>query len=141
MPRDIHLVLSKFNFQPKMTIYAIFPNCHCTYAPIFNSGDSTPQYPSHCTYSPNAEPALCGAQLLSNSKDHSASQHIKPFVYHSFHDYLAGLLFHLDLETIINRYHDDLNNSLGSPHPEIISDIPKVSMAAHTQPCSMTTIS
>ena len=123
MPGDIHLVLSKFDFQSKTTIYAICPNFHCTYAPIFNPGDSITQYPSCCTHSPNAESALCGAQLLSNSKDNSASQPIKPFIYHSFHDYLAGLLSHLDLETIMDKYCDNLNNSLDSPPPEIASDV------------------
>ena len=41
MPGDICSVLSKFTFQSKMTIYAVFPNCHCTHAPIFDPGDST----------------------------------------------------------------------------------------------------
>lgn len=123
MPGEIRSVLSKFDFQSKTTIYAVCPNCHCTYAPIFDPGDSTPRYPSRCIHSSNAESAPCGAQLLSNSKDNKASQPIKPFVYHSFHDYLAGLLSRPDLETSMDKYCDDLNNSLGSPPPEIVSDV------------------
>ena len=75
---NINSVLSKFDFQSKTTIYAVCPKCHCTYAPLYNHGDSTPQYPSHCTHSPNAELGPCGAKLLSNSKASSSSKPIKP---------------------------------------------------------------
>ena len=123
MPGNINSVLSKFDFQSKITIYAVCPKCHCTYAPLYNPGDSTPQYPSHCTHSPNAESGPCGAKLLSNSKASSSSKPIKPFIYHSFHDYLAGLLSRPDLETLMDKCCDDLNDSLGSPPPELVSDI------------------
>ena len=123
MPGNINSVLSKFDFQFKTTIYAICPKCHCTYAPLYNPGDSTPQYPSHCTHSPNAESGPCGAKLLSNTNASSSSKPIKPFIYHSFHDYLASLLSHPDLETLMDKCCNDLNDSLGSPPPELVSDV------------------
>ena len=123
MPGNINLVLSKFDFQSKATIYAVFPKCHCTYTPLYNHGDSTPQCPSHCTHSPNAELGPCGTQLLSNSKASSFSKPIKPFIYHRFHDYLASLLSCPDLETLMDKYCNNLNDSLGSPPPELVSDV------------------
>jgi hypothetical protein len=37
---------------------------------------------------------------------------IKPFVYHHFHDYLAGLLSRSNLEQLMDKACDDLMESL-----------------------------
>jgi hypothetical protein len=48
---------------------------------------------------------------------------IKPFVYHHFHDYLAGLLSRPDLEQAMDKSCDDLMESLDQPPPKFVRDI------------------
>lgn len=123
MPGNMRDVLNNFDLQSKTTIYATCPECHCTYAPQFGPGDLTPRYPSNCTYITEPESTPCGARLLTDGEEGSVRKPIKPFVYHSFHDYLAGLLSRPDLEAVMDKYCDDLNDSLPFPPPVMVSDV------------------
>ena len=48
---------------------------------------------------------------------------IKPFVYHSFHDYLASHLSWKDLEEVMDKACDELQDLIGGPLPSFASDV------------------
>jgi len=124
MPSNIRDAILQFDIESKTVIYAVCPTCHFTYAPRFALGDHTPQYPTHCTHHPTPESGQCGQPLLRRNKsDSHKSQPIKPFVYHSFHDYLASLLSRKDLEGMMDKACDDLHDASGQSLPEFASDI------------------
>lgn len=122
MPANIREVLSHFDLESRTVIYAVCPTCHCTYAPQFALGNDTPEYPSHCTHRPTPESGVCGQPLLRRNRSEK-SQPIKPFVYYSFHDYLAALLSRKDLEGLMDKACDDLHNASCEPLPEFASDV------------------
>ena len=110
MPSNIHAALLKFDLDNKTVIYAICPKYHCTYAPLISPGDTVAKYPSHCTNCTDPSSNQCGQPQLRHDgtgKENSWKP-IKPFVYHSFHDYLAGLLSWKDLEEAIDKACDEL---------------------------------
>ena len=116
MPTNIREALSQFNVESNTVVYAVCPNCHFTYAPQFALGDNTPKYPSHCTHQPTPESDVCGQPLLKCSQsDLHKPQPIKPFVYYSFHDYLAALLSCKDLEGLMDKACDDLHSTSSEP--------------------------
>ena len=124
MPTNIREALSQFNVESNTVVYAVCPNCHFTYSPQFALGDRTPKYPSHCTHRPTPESDVCGQPLLRRSQsDPHKPQPIKPFVYYSFHDYLAALLSRKDLEGLMDKACDDLHSTSSEPLPEFASDI------------------
>ena len=109
MPANSRDALSKFDIESKMIVYAVCPACHFTYAPQFTLRDNIPKYPSHCTHHPTPESGVCGQPLLRHNKSNPQNpQPIKPFIYHSFHDYLAALLSCKDLKTLMDKACDDL---------------------------------
>lgn len=80
---------AKFNLAGKTVPYAVC-GCHCTYAPIYAPGSTTPTYPKRCTHCPT--PGIeCGKDLLLVGADGERRPR-KTFLYHDFKDYLAGLL-------------------------------------------------
>lgn len=127
LPNNIRGALSKFELEAKTTTYAVCPACHCTYKPHFIEGDSLPQYPPLCTNKPNFTSEECSEPLLrrdfSNTRGSSSSCPIKPFVYHSFHDYLSGLLARKDLEQVMDKTCDDLAATLDKPPPSMATDV------------------
>lgn len=119
LPQNIRAALSTFDLMSSTTIYAICPTCHCTYAPSPNGS----KYPSRCTNIPSPKALPCDEPLLRSSINESTNddaddkhdehdeqdergqnQPIKPFVYHSIHDFIAGLLADPELE----QYMDDV---------------------------------
>ena len=124
IPSTITATLSKFNLDGQTTIYAVCPACHCTYKPDFNRNSSTPIYPERCSNKPQPESGECHEPLLESPVDSSPIRKpIKPFVYHHFHDYLAGLLSRPDLEQLMDKACDDLLESLGEPIPTFVKDV------------------
>lgn len=127
LPKSIRTALSRFNLEAKTTIYAVCPACHCTYKPYFVDGNPLPQYPPRCTNKPNLAPDECSEPLVKHDMADDGrsnfSRPIKPFVYHSFHDYLSGLLARKDLEEFMDKTCDDLNAALDEPPPSMVTDV------------------
>jgi hypothetical protein len=123
LPDSITDALSKFNFDGKTTIYAVCPRCHFTYKPQFKPGLSHAIYPKLCTNKPHPGSPLCNQALLEAQPDNHSPKPLKTFVYHSFHDYLGGLLARKDLEEVMDKSCDDLKESLKYPRPEIVKDV------------------
>ena len=125
MPSNIHVALSKFDLDNKTVIYAICPRCHCTYAPHISPGETLTKYPSHCTN--NTDPSLnqCGLPLLrcDGTGKEDLWKPFKPFVYHSFHDYLAGLLSWKDLEEVMDKACNELQGLIDRPLPRFALDV------------------
>jgi hypothetical protein len=117
VPQSIAQALAKFNLEGRTTVYAACPACHFTYEPCIVSGDSV--YPKHCTHrsTPGDEP--CNEVLLRN--DVSRPSPLKPFVYHSFPDYLAGLISQHEQE--MDKVCDDCYESLDHPAPTVLRDV------------------
>jgi hypothetical protein len=126
IPLSIHGTLSKLDLESHTIIYAVCPACHCTYKPIHSPREEFPRYPQHCTNIPHPEAEICGEQLLRDSVDEDDIQNdkpIKPFVYHDFRDYLAGLLSRPDLEGMMDKSCDNLLHAKDKDPPEFVRDI------------------
>lgn len=124
IPEKVRMALSQFDLEAKTTIYAVCPECHFTYPPI---GDTSPKYPLTCNNRRDLGSEECGTRLLQGnafeSDPDSVQKPIKPFVYHSFHDYLASLLSRKDLEIAMNKSCDDLMKDVGNSPPEYVKDV------------------
>ena len=125
MPNNIRAALSKFDLDNKTVIYAVCPRCHCTYAPYISPGETAAKYPSHCTNHTDPSSNQCGQPLLrrDGTGKEDSWKPIKPFVYHSFHDYLAGLLSRKDLEEAMDKACDELQGLIDGPLPSFASDV------------------
>jgi hypothetical protein len=123
IPPSITAALSKLNLEGRNTIYAVCPACHCTYKPHFNRDSSIPIYPEKCSNEPKPGSNRCGEPLLEASGTSKTMEPIKPFVYHHFHDYLAGLLSRPDLEQLMDKSCDNLMDSLDQPAPTYVGDV------------------
>ena len=60
---------------------------------------------------------------MEASGNHNTEKPIRPFVYHHFHDYLAGLLSRPDLEQLLDKSCDNLMDSLSQTQPTFIRDV------------------
>ena len=123
IPASIDAALSKLNLDGRTTVYAVCPACHCTYKPWFNRGSSIPIYPTHCTNKPQPENVECHESLLLAQGNSQTPKPIKTFLYHYFHDYLAGLLSRPDLEQLMDKSCDQLMESLNKPLGTFIGDV------------------
>jgi hypothetical protein len=104
IPKTINGALESFALEGHTVRYAVCPTCHCTYKPSMDP--NTTMYPYTCTNRPHpGEP--CGEALV-RTLPNGDLRPLKVFVYHSFHDYLAGLLARPDLEAIMDKRCDDL---------------------------------
>lgn len=122
IPPTIESALGRFKLDCKTVTYAVCPTCHCNYKPSFASGSTTPQYPAFCDNIP--EPGqTCGERLLHDTDGNGCAKPLKTYVYHSFHDFLAGLLSRPDLELEMNKASDDFMRSAQEPPPPYVADI------------------
>lgn len=115
IPHTLATSMSRFHLDNETlngqtTTYAVCPQCHAIYRPKFSPGSNTPTYPTDCDNRPDPE-SECSAKLLNDNKP------IKTYVYHSFHDYLAGILSRKDLEDMMDDSCDDLMASIQGEHP------------------------
>jgi hypothetical protein len=126
IPLSIRGALSKLDLESRTIIYAVCPACHCTYEPKYTPGEELPRYPQRCTNIPHPEAEICGEQLLRDFDDEDSLQGgkpIKPFVYHDFRDYIAGLLSRADLEGMMDKSCRDLLDANDKNWPESVRDI------------------
>ena len=128
IPLTMATVFSKFNLDGQTTIYAVCPKCHYTSMPTLKPGLSIATYPTHCGNRPNPDSDICNEPLLVINKDEedmSCSKPLKPFVYPSFHDYVARLLSRSDLENYMDSTCDVLMDSIRQKRqpPKFVTDI------------------
>ena len=125
MPSNIHAALSKFDLDNKTVVYAVCLRCHCTYTPYISPGEMAAKYLSHCTNHTDPSSNHCGQLLLRRDRTgkEDSWKPIKPFVYHSFHDYLAGLLSRKDLEEAMDKTCGELQGLIDGPLPSFASDV------------------
>jgi hypothetical protein len=115
---NIRGVLSQFNLQGKTTIYAACSVCHCTYALTKEIGSLKPVYPERCTNILRPREGQCNKVLLQPwDSSNTLYKLIKSFVYHHFHDYLAGLLSQLNIEKAMDETCDDFIAKIDNPLP------------------------
>lgn len=107
IPMTLQTALSRFKIDGKMTTYAVCPRCHCTYEPQILRGSANLRYPAVCTNTPNPSLGVCAEPLLQ-----STGKPLKTFEFHSFHDYLAGLLSRSDLESLMDQSCEDFKERL-----------------------------
>jgi hypothetical protein len=120
--RTMEAALSHFKLDGQTTTYAVCPACNCTFKPTVDLNSGNPRYPVSCSNRPKPEDGPCNEPLLWRSAD-GQSEPIKTFLYHHFHDYLAGLISRPDLEELMDKPCNDLLASIGSPPPRIIKDV------------------
>ena len=66
----------------------------------------------------------CSQPLLRcDTSNQESLRPIKPFVYHSFHDYLAGLLLIKDLEEVMDEAWNWLRDVVEGSLPDFILDV------------------
>jgi hypothetical protein len=122
IPPTIEAALARFNLDGQVTIYAVCPKCHYTYKPRYKLGSSIAIYPEKCTNNPHPESAVCNEPLL-HKKLNGDQKPIKIFVYHHFHDYLAGLLSRKDIEETMDQACDKLMDARSQPTPDFMCDV------------------
>jgi hypothetical protein len=115
IPLNVAEALSKFNLEGRTVTYACCPQCLQTYKPEFKRGSTIPIYPSSCNNRPEPDSPICGEALLETRDDGTGTKPIKPFVYHSFHDYLGMLLSRKDLEGKMDNACSGLLDTLKNP--------------------------
>lgn len=119
IPQTVTTALSKFNLDGHTVDWAICPACHCSYEPLFSPGSDVADFPEFCCNkrTPNAEP--CGEPLTCSIS--GERKPIKPFTYHDFHDYLAGLLSRPDIERMMDRACDEALVASTLPRPPFVT--------------------
>ncbi|KIK35400.1 hypothetical protein CY34DRAFT_96153, partial [Suillus luteus UH-Slu-Lm8-n1] len=122
IPRTMETALSVFKLDGQTTTYAVCPACNCTFKPKANLNSSGARYPPNCSNRPRPEDVPCDEPLLQCSPG-GGLEPIKTFVYHHFHDYLAGLLSRPELEAIMDSPCDKLLSSIGNAPPRVIKDV------------------
>jgi hypothetical protein len=119
IPLTIDTALKRFDLDGKICTYAVCTQCHCTYKPTFKHGSCKPIYPESCGNIPIPGEGKCGAVLIAG---HDSSVPLKTFAYHSFHDWLAGLLSHAEFEEAMDGSKKDFMASLQSA-PEFSTSV------------------
>lgn len=111
IPDTMAAAVGRFNLDGEVTVYAVCSSCHCTYEP--EEVGNVLIYPKTCSNVPKAGSPPCGEKLVDVRRDGDKEIHvpIKTFLYHHFHDYLAGLLSRPDLEQIMDHRCDVLRDS------------------------------
>ena len=125
MPSNICAALLKFDLDNKTFIYTVYPRCHCTYAPHICPGETVTKYSSHCTNCTDPSSNQCGQPLLRYDRTgrEDSWKPIKPFVYHSFHDYLASHPSWKDLEEVMDKACNELQDLIHRPLLSFASDV------------------
>jgi hypothetical protein len=108
IPKNIVTALADFDLDGHVTVYAVCPECHCTYKPAAH-GDA--EYPLKCSNQPRPGSGTCNADLLEGPVN-GAYKPVKTFIYHEFNDYLASLLARSDIEQLMDDRCDELRDTV-----------------------------
>lgn len=125
IPITIETALAQFNLESRTTIYAVCPNCSYTHAPVFPQHSTTATYPETCTHREFPDGSMCGEALLVERvtlDGTRATKPIKPYVYHHFSDYMAGLLSSGEDEAAMDHACDEAMASIRAGIQGKISD-------------------
>ena len=119
IPSTIEDAVRKLNLNCKTTPFAVCA-CHCMYPPTSADNSARPSYPIYCTNF--LQPGVQCREPLLDPDSHGNHRPKKLFHYHSFHDYLTGLLSRNDIEKIMDQSCDRLASSVsaGSPKPRFV---------------------
>jgi hypothetical protein len=103
-PTDIRSVRRAFDIEPTMTIYATCPKCCFTHKPT-RTKSGIDVYPSRCQYVRYKGHRSCGTRITKQivQNGHSVRSPIRPFAYHSFPAFVAGLISRPGMEDILDR--------------------------------------
>jgi hypothetical protein len=124
IPSTIATALLKFNLDGHVITYAVCPTCHCTYEPQSKLGCTIPIYPEQCTNKIRPESDICNEGLLHlRSSDDQGMVPLKPFAYHSFPDYLAGLFSRKGIEEMIDQSCDKAMAYMKETRQEFVQNI------------------
>jgi hypothetical protein len=117
IPKTINGALSGLKLEGQVTIYAACPACDFTHRPRLDPKSNYPFYPDQCSNTPVPGGDPCNEPLLTrgDGDDSKPNRPIKPFIYHHFADYLAGLLS--QHENVMDKSTDDCLGSLNNPPP------------------------
>jgi hypothetical protein len=119
IPTSINTALSNLKLDGQVTVYAICPACHFSHKPVMDRKSGRSVYPNRCSNRPVSDGSICNEPLLIYNDDPNVKKPIKPFVYHHFSDYLAGLLS--QHESVMDKACDDCMNSLQDPPPTLVN--------------------
>lgn len=124
VPKTMDTVLKRFNLESKTTTYAVCPTCHCNYPPTFKPGSKIAQYPAMCSNVPSPSGERCDTPLLETGLDGHPTP-VKTYIYHHFHDYLAGLISRSSVEHTMDHFCDNIMASVNcnEPPPIFVSDV------------------
>ncbi|KAF8577290.1 hypothetical protein K439DRAFT_1622219 [Ramaria rubella] len=93
-------------------------------SPLYKEGLVIPIYPEQCSHKPRPDSEACNEPLLQpSSKNGADNVPIKPFAYHNFMDYLAGLLSRKDIEKMMDDTCDKTMESLSQPSPTFVKNV------------------
>jgi len=103
-PADIRSVRKAFDIEPTITIYAACPKCCFTHKPT-RTKSGIDIYPSRCQYVRYKGHRNCGARITKQTVQHGLSVRtpIRPFAYHSFPAFVAGLVSRPGVEDMMVR--------------------------------------
>lgn len=91
LPTSLYTAMNRLNLDGKTVLYAACPSCHHIHAPTL-SPSNIPTWPQECENEIVGADgrSRCATALLTSNKGHPRP--IRPFLSHSFLDYLARLL-------------------------------------------------
>jgi hypothetical protein len=103
-PADIRSVRRAFDIEPTITIYAACPKCSFTHKPT-RTKSGTDIYPSRCQYARYKGHRNCGTRITKQTVQNGLSVRspIRPFAYHSFPAFVAGLISRPGVEDMMVR--------------------------------------
>jgi hypothetical protein len=106
LPSSLYVAMQHLNLDGKTVLYAACPSCHHIHAPTLSTS-SKPTWPPACEneiVGPEGR-FPCATALLVDGKKNPCP--IRPFLSHSFLDYLARLLSSPEIEKEMDRTCDE----------------------------------
>ena len=106
LPSSLYTAMQRLNLDGKTILYAACPSCHHIHAPSLST-NNTPTWPKECENEIVGVDgrSKCATGLLVVTKSHPRP--IKPFLTHSFVDYLARLLSTPEIEIEMDQACDE----------------------------------
>lgn len=106
LPTSLYTAMQRLKVDGKTVLYAACPSCHHIHPPTL-SATKAPTWPTECENEIVGVDgrSRCSTALLVETKTHPRP--IRPFLSHSFLDYLARLLSTPEIEKEVDRACDD----------------------------------
>lgn len=106
LPTSLYTAMERLNLDGKTVLYAACPSCHHIHPPTLSITKAR-TWPTKCENEVVGVDgrSICGTALLVDTKTHPRP--IRPFLSHSFLDYLARLLSTPEIEHEVDRACDE----------------------------------